>query len=191
MVSNVLKAAAHPKEKKKSSVVVPFISVPQNRMAQAGEIRSIKEQLESLKTELALEATDFIDGITPEREKFCIENGFTKSVRIPDEDGLSVMLTWKEAYDNITEDDEREIEAILGNRKALYFVEEYTVTAKPHVLAELVEIFGDKIGEKFDIVRKLVPTKRYTEHQFLDFSEVERKKLSEVVRQYKPSISIR
>jgi hypothetical protein len=189
--SELLKAVSKGKEKKTSAAKVPFIYVSQELMERSGQCRYFKEQMESLKTQLDIESADLIVGVSPLREQHCISNGFTKSVRIPDEKGLSVMLTWKDRYDDITDDDEKQLEVILKTRKDEFFTEDFTVKAKSHAIEELVKTHGDRFSELFDVERKVVPNRRYTEEFFSAFKRDEREKLQKVVRQNKPALSIR
>ncbi len=190
-LNSILSTASVSKDKKATSKV-PVLSVPKETEALVTEIRQIKEELDSLKSIFELKEAELIKTIAPLREKLCM-SGYVSSVKIPDSENLSVLLSWKDAYTKIAMDATAMIQDIVGDEKyPQFFQPDMTITVKDvseGALTELIEAVGaDRFAEYFEVERSLKPTSRYTTEYFIAFTGEQREKLSHYVRQYKPAL---
>ena len=183
-LNSILSTASVSKDKKAASKV-PVLSVPKETEALVTEIRGLKDEIDSLKSMFELKEAEL-------REKLCM-SGYVSSVKIPDSENLSVLLSWKDAYTKIAMDATAMIQDIVGDEKyPQFFQPDMTITVKDvseGALTELIKAVGaDRFAEYFEVDRSLKPTSRYTTEYFVAFTGEQREKLSQYVRQYKPAL---
>lgn len=180
------------KEKKSTKSTIPVVTVPEAVAKEVDVLRELKEQLESIQTMIDLKSAELVKVVSPQRAKICKQE-YTSSLKIAGTKGETITLTWKDAYSKVDVDHESDIKDIISDRYTEFFSKEMQIKAKDDIseqdLKDLIGAIGaTKFTQYFEVERWIAPVKRYTTEFFNAFTTEEREKLSEIVRQYKPSL---
>lgn len=180
------------KEKKSTKSTIPVVTISEVVAKEVDVLRELKEQLESIQTMIDLKSAELIKVVSPQREKICKQE-YTSSIKLAGTKGETITLTWKDAYSKVDVDHESDIKDIISDRYVEFFKKEMQIKAKDDIseqdLKDLIGAIGaTKFTQYFEVERWIAPVKRYTTEFFNTFTAEEREKLSEIVRQYKPSL---
>ncbi|MFH1564056.1 MAG: hypothetical protein ABIF11_11680 [Nitrospirota bacterium] len=184
-------ATVKPETKGKSKV--PILTVNEDTMQLAGEIRDLKAQIDSLKSQFETKEAEILAQVTPERERLC-KLDYQSSIKVPDLNGMTILISWKDQYTKIPIDTEQNIKQIIDGKYQDYFEPEMQITVKKEALTEdalkelITKIGVSEFSKFFDVERWIKPTSRYTREQFAVFTPEQRQALTMYVKQYKPAI---
>jgi hypothetical protein len=184
--------SAESKEAKASKSKVPVLKVDGKTQATVTRLRRLKEEIESLQSEFDMLKGELVGVAAPLRAELCA-SGYVSSVRVPGTEGLSVSVSWSNAYSKIPLGSGPDIEGVVGEERfGDFFFTDMEIKVKDfseESLTELVEAVGaERFARFFEVKRWLKPTERYTTEFFTAFTPEERERLAPVVRQYSPSV---
>ena len=195
-IDAILGGAEKPKEAKSGRSKSPVIVVPVTTQKQVSRLRVVADQLDSLQAEHDLLSSEIIDVVTPIRIGICRASGHTTTVRVPDDKGESVAITWVGKYSKIPIGSKSELQEIAGESYPQMFTPAMTIKVKQDItevqLRGLITAVGaETFAQIFEVERWLYPTKIYTENAPREFDDARLAALKEIVRQYKPSVKVR
>jgi hypothetical protein len=184
--------SAESKEAKASKSKVPVLKVDGKTQTTVTRLRKLKEEMDSLQSEFDMLKGELVGVAAPLRAELCA-SGYVSSVRVPGTDGLSVSVSWSNAYSKIPLGSGPEIEAVVGEERfGSFFFQDMEIKVKDiseESLMELVEAVGpERFARFFEVKRWLKPNERYTTEFFTAFTPEERESLAPMVRQYSPSV---
>ncbi len=190
-INDVLAGATTEKPKATASKV-PVLATPDKELQEkATRIREIKEQLDSLESELDVLASEVTETVEPLRAEIIKAKGYNSSVKIPDTNGMYLTLTWLAKYSKTPLDNKGTLENILGEDYGNYIDQRMVIKVKDvseNSLKDLIASVGaERFSQFFEVERWLEPTRRYTEEFYTALDRV-RQQLAGIIRQYKPSI---
>jgi hypothetical protein len=189
-VSAILATATEAKTPKSKSKV-PLLDVGPETQQLATEIRELRDEIESLTSICKTKESGLLNHIEGEREHVC-KMGYSASIKVPDTTGHSLTISYRDQYSKVDMTNAATIKGIVGDRYEDYFTTGLEITVKDvtdAALKELIALVGpEKFARFFSVERWIKPTPRYTTEFFTAFSTEERERLSQVVRQYTPSI---
>jgi hypothetical protein len=193
-LADVLSSATAPKESKSKSKV-PLLTVSEDVKKNAAKIREVKEELDSLESMYENLSAELIEKVSPLRENLC-RQGYVSSVRIPDNKGLSVSLSWADKYSKINAANEKELKEIAGDRFDDYFAKDLVITVKDiseESLKEIVKAVGpERFSQFFTVEKSFKPNSRFNQEQFTAFTPEQRQRLLQAgVKQNKPSVKVK
>ncbi len=191
-IMDVLNTATVKTETKGKSKV-PVLTVSENVMQLAGEIRELKGQIDSLKSMFDVKEAEILTLVIPERERLC-KSDYQSSIKVPDLDGMTILISWKDQYSKIPIETENNIKQIVDGKYQEFFETDMNISVKKEALNEtalkelIIKIGVSEFSKFFDVERWIKPTNRYTREQFIALTPEQRQALSLYVRQYKPAI---
>jgi len=184
-VLDVLKTAETKKTNGNGKSKIPTLTVDELTSVKASRIRELKENLDSVKTELSVVEEYFLENVAPLREQLMEEKGYINSVKVPDTYGGFVTVVWSHAYSKIPVEAEEELRKTIPNFDK-YFKQEVLITVKDcseKLLTELIGLVGaENFAKFFTVERWIEPTTAYTEEAH------KLPKADHIVRQRKPSV---
>lgn len=192
-INAILGGAAKPQESKSGSKT-PVLTVGDDVKEIATKLRTVKGELDSAEAQFELLKSELVEKVTGARAELC-KTGYHSTVRVPDAQGLSVSVTWSGSYSKVGIEKKDAIEGVVGERFEEFFSLVNEIKVRPEacgnqeMLTELIAAIGpERFAQFFEVSRTIKPTERYTTEFFTAFDEEQRTALSQVVKQYSPSI---
>lgn len=191
-VNAVLNKAVNDNNSKKKKSSVPVLDVSAEVQKSAGRIREIKAEVDSLTSECKTLASEIVEEVTPLREQTLRHEGYTPSIRIPDNNNKFITITWAHKYSFIPYTQKGELERTFTNKFDYYFEPQNAIKVKDGLgdekLAELIELVGaERLEEFFDITQTIVVKTTYTE-EYHTLPKKKKEQAAIIVKQYSPSI---
>jgi hypothetical protein len=150
------------------------------------------DELKSKKTEFDVLSAEVLETVTPKYREL-IKGEYLASVRVPDKDGGTVLVTYGHKYLTI---DPAKVDGIQGIMKGKF--EQYVAVTmevsiidptNEELMTKLIKAIGKDEFLKNFAVKKVVSVKpAYTQEMVKVFSEKEREDLGQFIVQAKPGI---
>jgi hypothetical protein len=193
---DILKKAAANKQEKPTKGHTPILKVADDIKALASEIRRAKDALDSADAEFSMLSADMIERIEADRAAFIRDEGYTPSIRVPDNDNKSILITYSSNHRKIDSTQEDTLKGIVGDEAFdTYFSIKNTIVVKADIseenLNKLIDLVGDDLEVFFDVEQTIKVNSRYEQEKLMAFTKGQRENLNEIVKAYKPSIKVR
>lgn len=171
---------------------IPVLSVPKQIEAKVKEIKTLSDEIESKQAKMKLLSQEVIDYVEPERVGMCEHGNFTTSVKVPDGDNGTCLVSWVAKYSKIELAQVDTIEKALGDKMNQYIAIETEISfvnpTDTELLTKLIKALGvDEFKKSFKVVKQVKVKDAYTK-EFFQLPKDKRSTLAQVIVQQRPSV---